>query len=238
MNAGQADSLSSGYSMEVDNINQILGHDHNPNCPLHVCVSYPSPRRRGVQSTVCQKIMEKLGQDMVDQRQRQVVCISQESFYKELTDEEKALAFRGQYNFDHPDAFDLELLMKVVRDILEEKVIQLPVYDFKHNSRKKDEFITIYPADVVLLEGILAFYFPEVRRNFHMKLFVDTDPDTRLARRVLRDVSERGRDLDQVLTQYTTYVKPAFEEFCLPVSIYLLLDTLAYPLLNMFTASS
>lgn len=97
--------------------------------------------------------------------------------------------------------------------------------------------MTIYPADVVLFEGILVFYFPAIRDLFHMKLFVDTDSDTRLSRRgmmamvfpnssvsycvvvaVVRDIAERGRDLDQVLTQYMTFVKPAFEEFCSPVS--------------------
>lgn len=77
--------------------------------------------------------------------------------------------------------------------------------------------ITIYPADVVLFEGILSFYYPKIRDLFHMKLFVDTDSDTRLARRVPRDINERGRDLDQVLTAYMTFVKPAFEEFCSPV---------------------
>lgn len=103
--------------------------------------------------------------------------------------------------------------------------------------------MTIYPADVVLFEGILVFYFPAIRDLFHMKLFVDTDSDTRLSRRgilisyinqwitfyqsiifflnkfvVMRDINERGRDLEQVLTQYMTFVKPAFEEFCSPVS--------------------
>ncbi|KAF4514179.1 UNVERIFIED_CONTAM: hypothetical protein B566_EDAN019344, partial [Ephemera danica] len=67
-----------------------------------------------------------------------------------------------------------------------------------------------------MVEGILVFYLPEVRNLFHMKLFVDTDSDLRLARRVLRDIKERGRDLDQVLNQYTNFVKVAFEEFCLP----------------------
>ncbi|XP_043247122.1 uridine-cytidine kinase 2-A-like [Amphibalanus amphitrite] len=74
----------------------------------------------------------------------------------------------------------------------------------------------VYPADVVLCEGILVFYQPEVRALFDMKLFVDTDADTRLSRRVRRDTRERGRDLDMVLDQYTRLVKPAFEEFCLP----------------------
>ena len=74
----------------------------------------------------------------------------------------------------------------------------------------------VYPADVVLFEGILVFYTQEIRDMFHLRLFVDTDSDVRLSRRVLRDV-QRGRDLEQILTQYTAFVKPAFEEFCLPV---------------------
>ena len=78
-------------------------------------------------------------------------------------------------------------------------------------------FRLVYPSDVVLLEGILVFYHKEVRDMFDMKLFVDTDADTRLSRRVLRDIEHRGRDLEHVLHQYTTLVKPAFEEFCLPV---------------------
>nr|CAG4649285.1 EOG090X050I [Scapholeberis mucronata] len=167
-------------------------------------------------STVCSRIMEKLGQDEIDHRQRQVVCISQDSFYRELNSAESVKASKGLFNFDHPDAFDNRLILKTLQDILDGKVCQIPVYDFKTNSRKVDEFVTIYPADVLLFEGILVFYFPEIRDVFHMKLFVDTDADTRLSRRVLRDIRERGRDLEQVLAQYTTLVKPAFEEFCLP----------------------
>ena len=141
--------------------------------------------------------------------------------------------------FFRPDAFDNQLILKTLKDILDGRVCQIPVYDFKTNSRMEDEFVTIYPADVVLFEGILVFYLPEIRDFFHMKLFVDTDADTRLSRRgmypvllcinsvkhhilvsaVLRDIRERGRDLEQVLTQYTILVKPAFEEFCLPVSL-------------------
>nr|CAG4638411.1 EOG090X050I [Cyclestheria hislopi] len=167
-------------------------------------------------STVCSRIMEKLGQDEIDHRQRQVVCISQDSFYRELSDSESLKASKGLFNFDHPDAFDNQLILSTLRSILEGKVCQIPIYDFKTNSRRHDDFLTIYPADVVLFEGILVFYFSEIREFFHMKLFVDTDADTRLSRRVLRDIRERGRDLEQVLAQYTTLVKPAFEEFCLP----------------------
>ena len=116
------------------------------------------------------------------------------------------------------------------------KSARIPVYDFKTNARVPGEFTTIYPSDVVVVEGILVFYFPGIRNTFNLKLFVDTDADTRLARwililhslnlnheyfrRVLRDISERGRDLENVLHQYTTLVKPAFEEFCIPTKKY------------------
>ncbi|XP_076320843.1 uridine-cytidine kinase 2-B-like [Tachypleus tridentatus] len=171
-------------------------------------------------STVCRKIVEKLDQDSVIDSQRQVINVSQESFYKELTEEEKSLAYKGMYNFDHPDAFDNELIISVLKDILQEKVVSIPLYDFVSHCRKKDEWLTIQPADVVLFEGILIFYFQEMRDLFHMKLFVDSDSDTRLSRRVLRDTTERGRELEQVLQQYTMFVKPAFEEFCLPTKKY------------------
>ncbi|XP_041914182.1 uridine-cytidine kinase 2-B isoform X2 [Alosa sapidissima] len=170
-------------------------------------------------SSVCAKIMELLGQNKIDHHQRQVATLSQDSFYKELTPEQKAKAIKGQFNFDHPDAFDNELIKKTLHDIIQGKTVQIPVYDFITHSRK-DEFVTLYPADVVLFEGILIFYSQEIRDLFQMKLFVDTDADTRLSRRVLRDIEERGRDLEQVLTQYITFVKPAFEEFCLPTKKY------------------
>uniref|UniRef100_A0A8C1QWB5 uridine/cytidine kinase n=1 Tax=Cyprinus carpio TaxID=7962 RepID=A0A8C1QWB5_CYPCA len=117
------------------------------------------------------------------------------------------------------DAFDNELIVKTLCDIMEGRTVQIPVYDFVTHSRK-EETVTVYPADVVLFEGILMFYSQEIRDLFQMKLFVDTDADTRLSRRVLRDISERGRDLEQVLSQYITFVKPAFEEFCLPTKKY------------------
>ncbi|XP_063794570.1 uridine-cytidine kinase 1-A-like [Pseudophryne corroboree] len=90
--------------------------------------------------------------------------------------------------------------------------------DFVTHSRLS-ETTTVYPADVLLFEGILVFYNQEIRDMFQLKLFVDTDSDVRLSRRVLRDM-KRGRDLEQILTQYTTFVKPAFEEFSLPTKKY------------------
>ncbi|KAM4628525.1 uridine-cytidine kinase 2-A [Polymixia lowei] len=170
-------------------------------------------------SSVCSKIMELLGQNKIDHHQRQVAILSQDSFYRVLTPEQKAKALKGQFNFDHPDAFDNDLIVTTLWDIMEGKTVHIPVYDFVTHSRK-EETVTVYPADVVLFEGILMFYSHEIRDLFQMKLFVDTDADTRLSRRVLRDISERGRDLESVLAQYITFVKPAFEEFCLPTKKY------------------
>lgn len=104
----------------------------------------------------------------------------------------------GRFNFDHPDAFDEELMYTTMKDIFDGKKVTIASYDYRTNSICPDKPITIYPADVVLFEGILVFYFRKIRELFHMKLFVDTDSDTRLARRVPRDINERGRDLDQV----------------------------------------
>nr|XP_017496621.2 uridine-cytidine kinase 1 isoform X3 [Manis javanica] len=146
-------------------------------------------------STVCEKIMELLGQNEVDHRQRKLVILSQDSFYKVLTAEQKAKALKGQYNFDHPDAFDNDLMHRTLQNIVDGKTVEVPTYDFVTHSSQ------------------------EVRDMFHLRLFVDTDSDVRLSRRVLRDV-HRGRDLEQILTQYTTFVKPAFEEFCLPTKKY------------------
>ena len=166
-------------------------------------------------STVCEKIRQLVVNEDAENG-RQIITLSQDSFYRNLTAKESEQAKKGMFNFDHPDAFDHHLMIKCLSEIQSGKSTQVPVYDFKSNARIEGEFTLIHPSDVVLLEGILVFYHKEVRELFDMKLFVDTDADTRLARRVLRDIEERGRDLENVLFQYTNLVKPAFEEFCLP----------------------
>ncbi len=127
-------------------------------------------------------------------------------------------------------------MLSCLHDISNGRPTNIPIYDFTINARLK-QTVTVMPVDVVLLEGILIFYHPDVRDLFDMKLFVDSDPDTRLARRgenikkmsprltallrnfvsVQRDITHRGRELDHIIKQYTTLVKPAFEQFCLPV---------------------
>uniref|UniRef100_A0A674GMH7 uridine/cytidine kinase n=1 Tax=Taeniopygia guttata TaxID=59729 RepID=A0A674GMH7_TAEGU len=133
-------------------------------------------------STVCEKIMELLGQNEVEQRQRKVLILSQDSFYKVLTAEQQAKALKGQYNFDHPDAFDNDLMHSTLKNIVDGKTVEVPTYDFVTHSRLA-ETTMVYPADVVLFEGILVFYNQDIRDMFHLRLFVDTDSDVRLSRR-------------------------------------------------------
>ncbi|XP_060613137.2 uridine-cytidine kinase 1 isoform X2 [Anolis sagrei] len=133
-------------------------------------------------STVCEKIMELLGQNEVDHRQRKVVILSQDRFYKALSTEQKSKALKGQYNFDHPDAFDNELMQTTLKNIVDGQTVEVPTYDFVTHSRLPETTV-VYPADVVLFEGILVFYNQEIRDMFHLRLFVDTDSDVRLSRR-------------------------------------------------------
>ncbi|KAF4092269.1 hypothetical protein AMELA_G00018910 [Ameiurus melas] len=159
-------------------------------------------------TTVANKIIEALDVPWV-------VLLSMDSFYKVLSKEEQELAARNEYNFDHPDAFDFELLVTVLRKLKKGKSIKVPVYDFTTHSRHK-EWKTVYGANVVIFEGILSFANKELLKLLDMKVFVDTDSDIRLVRRLKRDISERGRDLAGVIKQYNKFVKPAFEQYIEP----------------------
>ncbi|XP_066532754.1 uridine-cytidine kinase-like 1 isoform X2 [Hoplias malabaricus] len=159
-------------------------------------------------TTVANKIIEALDVPWV-------VLLSMDSFYKVLTKEEQELAAKNEYNFDHPDAFDFELLVTVLRKLKKGKSIKVPVYDFTSHSRRK-EWKTIYGANVVIFEGILAFANKELLKLLDMKVFVDTDSDIRLVRRLKRDISERGRDIGGVIKLYNKFVKPAFEQYIEP----------------------
>ncbi|XP_067097320.1 uridine-cytidine kinase-like 1 isoform X4 [Osmerus mordax] len=159
-------------------------------------------------TTVANKIIEALDVPWV-------VLLSMDSFYKVLTREEQELASRNEYNFDHPEAFDFELLVTVLRKLKKGKSVKVPVYDFTSHCRRKD-WKTVYGANVVIFEGILAFANKELLKLLDMKVFVDTDSDIRLVRRLKRDISERGRDINGVIKQYNKFVKPAFEQYIEP----------------------
>ncbi|XP_061602744.1 uridine-cytidine kinase-like 1 [Cololabis saira] len=156
-------------------------------------------------TTVANKIIEALDVPWV-------VLLSMESFYKVLNKEEQELATKHEYNFDHPDAFDFDLLVTVLRKLKKGKSIKVPVYDFASHNRRK-EWKTVYGANVVIFEGILAFANKELLKLLDMKVFVDTDSDIRLIRRLKRDISLCGRDISGIIKQYNNFVKPAFEQY-------------------------
>ncbi|KJE95235.1 uridine-cytidine kinase 1 [Capsaspora owczarzaki ATCC 30864] len=170
-------------------------------------------------TTVCEMIMSQLGMNDIDHKERKVVILHQDSFYKVLTREQSEDAAREAYNFDHPDAFDYELIVSTLDKLTSGQPAEIPIYNFKTHSREKETILLDKP-DVVLFEGILVLYSEQLRKLLHMKLFVDTDADTRLSRRVLRDIAERNRQVESVLRQYLAFVKPAFDEYILPTKKY------------------
>ncbi|KAM8946186.1 uridine-cytidine kinase-like 1 isoform 2-T2 [Pelodytes ibericus] len=144
-----------------------------------------------------------------------VVLLSMDSFYKVLTEEQQVQASNNDFNFDHPDAFDFELIISTLKKLKQGKSVKIPTYDFTTHSRQK-EWKTLYGANVIIFEGIMAFAHADLLKLLDMKLFVDTDSDIRLVRRLRRDISDRGRDIEGVLKQYHTFVKPAFDQHIQP----------------------
>ncbi|XP_062095984.1 uridine kinase-like protein 3 [Humulus lupulus] len=162
-------------------------------------------------TTVCDMIIQQLH----DQR---VVLVNQDSFYHNLTPEEHVRVH--EYNFDHPDAFDNEKLLASMDKLRNGQAVDIPNYDFKSYKNNVFPPRRVNPSDVIILEGILIFHDPRVRELMNMKIFVDTDVDVRLARRIRRDTVEKNRDIGIVLDQYSKFVKPAFDDFILPIKKY------------------
>jgi len=141
------------------------------------------------------------------------VVISQDYYYKSFDD----LPFeeRKKINYDHPNSFDTDLMISQIRDLKNNKPINRPVYSFIEFKRLK-ETITVEPRPVIILEGILLFNCAELLDLMDIKVFVDTDSDIRFARRLMRDIHERGRNIDSVVVQYFNTVKPMHEAFVEP----------------------
>ncbi|XP_055381980.1 uridine-cytidine kinase-like 1 isoform X3 [Condylostylus longicornis] len=163
-------------------------------------------------TTVAQKIIESLDVPWV-------TLLSMDCFYKVLNEKQHDQAIENEYNFDHPDAFDIDLLIDVLKKLKEGRKVEVPVYNFVTHSRE-NHTKTMYGANVIIFEGILVFHNPEVLKLLDMKVFVDTDADIRLARRLKRDISQRGRDLEGVLKQYSTMVKPSYANYIAPSMIH------------------
>ncbi|SDM21276.1 uridine kinase [Bacillus sp. OK048] len=146
-----------------------------------------------------------------------ITMLQQDFYYKDQSD----LPFeeRLKTNYDHPFAFDNDLLVEHLEKLLRYEPIEKPVYDYSQHTRSK-EIIAVDPKDVIILEGILVLEDERLRNLMDIKLFVDTDADIRIIRRLSRDIKERGRTLDSVIDQYTNVVRPMHNQFIEPTKRY------------------
>ena len=147
-----------------------------------------------------------------------VVVIPQDSYYKDSS--HLPMEERQQINFDHPDAIDWKLLCQQIRELKQGKTVEQPVYSYITCSRSKTETVTVEPADVIIVEGILIFTCKELREQMDMKVFVDADDDDRLMRIIVRDIAERGRTIETAIDHYSDTVKPMHLQFIEPSKRY------------------
>ena len=149
--------------------------------------------------------------------EKSVVIIREDDYYKDQSDID--FEERKKTNYDHPFAFDYQLMYEQLDDLIAGKEIRKPIYDYTVHNRSKNVEI-IRPADVIIIEGLFVLEEKELRDRLDIKLFVDTPADVRLSRRVRRDIRDRKRDLDDVLRQYLTTVRVMHEEFIEPSKKY------------------
>ncbi|MTI67954.1 MAG: uridine kinase [Firmicutes bacterium] len=161
-------------------------------------------------STVAKAVFKSLPE-------KNIGIIEQDSYYKQ----QSHLSFeeRVNTNYDHPLAFDNDLLIKHLEKLIKGETINKPIYDFETHNRK-DETVLFESKDIIILEGILILEDKRVRDLLDIKIFVDTDPDVRVIRRIVRDIRDRGRTLESVIEQYMTTVRPAHMQFVEPSKKY------------------
>lgn len=158
-----------------------------------------------------------LAQNIYEAFQDQAVLISQDAYYVELSN--LTISEKAKHNFDHPSSLDFDLLREHLIDLVGDRPIEQPIYSFHTHSREK-ETKWIEPAELIIVEGILLFAAPEVRDLFDVKIYVDTDDDIRVLRRIERDIKERSRDFESVKNQYIATVKPMHDAFVEPSKQY------------------
>ncbi len=146
-----------------------------------------------------------------------VAFIDQDAYYRDLS--EIPLSKRREVNFDHPDAFDTDLLVHHLRELRAGRQIEKPVYNFVTSTREP-RTDSLQPGDLILLEGILVLHIPSIRQELDVKIFVDAEDDVRIIRRLTRDIKERGRDFDHVVAQYFRHVRPMHLAFVEPSKHY------------------
>ena len=156
-------------------------------------------------TTVARELTENVGES--------VTIIPLDNYYEDLSD----LTFeeRQSVNYDHPQAFEWALLHEHLETLLSGKSIEMPRYDFERHLREPEP-VTVDPSDVIVLEGILSLYDERITELLDLKVYVETDADVRILRRIRRDVVDRGRDLEGVIDQYLSTVKPMHEQFVAP----------------------
>lgn len=147
-----------------------------------------------------------------------VVVIPQDSYYKDSS--HLPIEERQKINFDHPDAIDWKLLCQQIRELKQGRTVEQPVYSYITCSRSATETVTVEPADVIIVEGILIFTHKELRDQMNIKVFVDADDDDRLMRILVRDIAERGRTIETAIEHYTETVKPMHLQFIEPSKRY------------------
>ncbi len=161
-------------------------------------------------STLVKKLQEAFGEE-------EVSTLCHDYYYKEHSD--LSYEQRTKLNYDHPQAFDTDMMVEHIRSLKSNLPIERPVYSFVEHNRTQER-VTVCPSKVVIIDGILIFENRELRELMDIKVYVDTDADVRLARRILRDVCNRGRSMESVIEQYLSTVKPMHEEFVEPSKRY------------------
>ena len=156
-------------------------------------------------TTLTKKLLEIFGED--------VSVIYHDNYYKAHDD--MPYEERTKLNYDHPDAFDTDLMIEHLDALIRGETVECPTYDFTRHTRAK-ETVTVRPAKILIVEGILIFKHIGLCGRMDIKIFVDTDADVRILRRIKRDVRDRGRSLESVINQYLTTVKPMHEQFVEP----------------------
>lgn len=156
-------------------------------------------------STITKKLVEEFGEE--------ITVLTHDNYYKEHHD--MPFEDRCKLNYDHPDSLDTYILVDHIKQLKQGLPIECPVYDFSAHDRS-DEVLQIKPSSVLVVEGILLFAYPELNEELDLKIFVDTDADVRILRRVKRDVRKRGRTLENVIEQYLDTVKPMHEQYVEP----------------------
>lgn len=142
-----------------------------------------------------------------------VAILNQDSYYKPHDD--LSMEERAKLNYDHPLSFDNDLLEHHLQELLRGNSVEVPIYDFTIHTRSEGT-VTVEPRDIIILEGLFILYDERIRNLIDIKVFVDTDSDVRIIRRILRDMKERARSLDSIILQYMTTVRPSYINFVEP----------------------